>query len=122
MKRIVIVEDDADVAEVVKVIAEKLGFEHALFGEPVPAVEFIKKTLPDLVLLDIMMPGEINGFEVARTLRAGALTRKIPILAMSGYDSQQTQTRIFSAGADDYIAKPFDLKDLEKRIKSLTGA
>ncbi|MDI6757916.1 MAG: response regulator transcription factor, partial [Endomicrobiia bacterium] len=118
MKRIVIIEDDADVAEVVKVIAEKLGFEHTLFAEPTPAVEFIKKTLPDLVLLDIMMPGEINGFEVAKALRAWALTRRIPILAMSGYDSQQTQSRIFAAGADDYIAKPFDLKDLEKRIRA----
>jgi len=120
-RRIVVIEDDPDVSDVVTVIATKLNLELNLFSEPKTAIDFIKNTLPDLILLDIMMPGELNGFDVARALRSYALTRKIPILAMSGYDSYQTQSRIFAAGADDYIAKPFDLKDLEAKIKSLIG-
>ena len=121
-RRLVVVEDDTDVADVIRVVADKLNLEITLLADPKAAIDFIKNTLPDMVLLDIMMPGELNGFDVARALRANILTRKIPILAMSGYDSYQTQSRIFAAGVDDYIAKPFDLKDLEGKIKFLIGA
>ncbi len=119
MKSIFLIEDDIDVTEVIKCLAEKLDFELFWYSDPSKAMADIFDKKPDIVVMDIMMPGCLNGFEVARILKAHTDTKKIPILAISGYDSSQTRLKIFSAGADDYLAKPFDIAELEEKIKNL---
>lgn len=81
------------------------------------ALELIKKNLPDLVLLDIRMPG-IDGFEVCRTLKADRTTAAIPVIFLSALDSIEDKNRAFELGAVDYIAKPFNVLEATARIRT----
>ena len=75
---------------------------------------------PDLILLDFLMP-EINGFEVCKALRDNELTRSIPIMAVTCLSKEQDIERIFSCGADEYLAKPFRHEQLLEKVRDLIG-
>ncbi len=81
------------------------------------AIEYAGNQLPDLILLDIMMP-EMNGFEVCRKLKADAATRDIPIIFITAMDSSGDKTKGFDIGAVDYITKPFDITEVKARVKT----
>jgi len=80
------------------------------------ALLHIDKKIPDLVVLDLMMPG-VNGYELCKALRENPKTRKIPVLILSAKSQMNDKLHAIDVGADDYMTKPFDPMELVKRIK-----
>ncbi len=119
--KVLLVEDDPDVAEtIMSVLTSFYDVEHI---EHISTGETFKKggwKLGgwSLVVLDLMMPG-ITGFEVCDALKSYPDTRKIPILALTGYDTLQNEERIKKAGANGYMAKPFDVGKFNEEVKKL---
>ncbi len=105
------------------ILVEGLKSEHklslALNGEM--ALQAAARTPPDLVLLDIIMPG-MDGYEVCRRLRQEPETAEVPIMFLSSLEEVQNKTRGFEAGANDYVTKPFDMLEVKARVRSLLKA
>src|SRR5258708_5365307 len=105
------------------ILVEGLKSDHklslALNGEQ--ALQTAARTPPDLVLLDIVMPG-LDGYEVCRRLRQRPETAEVPIMFLSSLEEVQNKTRGFEAGANDYLTKPFDMVEVKARVRSLLKA
>lgn len=118
--RVLIVDD---VKANVDVLVEALQTDHklavALNGES--ALKSIDKSPPDLVLLDIVMPG-MDGYEVCRRLRANSKTQDIPVMFLSSLDEVKDKTQGFEAGGNDYLTKPFEVLEVKARVRSLLKA
>jgi len=114
-KRILIVDDDAAIRKFVKANLEARDYEALLAADGDEALKIIEEEMPDLVLLDIMMP-KMDGFEVCRRLREWS---DIPIIMISAKDSENDKVTCFDAGADDYLTNPFSLRELLSRIKAV---
>lgn len=117
-RRVLVIEDDLAIADVIMEALELEGFtvEHAVDGEALRLADQAPR--PAVVLLDLMMPG-MDGFEVARRLRANPTTRAIPIVAMSA--GQQVREGAARMGANGYLAKPFDLAQLIIAVERQAG-
>ena len=111
-KRILIVEDDADISMVEEVYLESAGFETRIVTEGTAVASILEREHFDLVLLDLMLPGK-NGYEVCREIRD---TIDIPILMVTARTESVDKIRGLGLGADDYIAKPFDPAELVARV------
>jgi CheY-like chemotaxis protein len=109
--RIAIVEDDRDTAESLGVLLELLGHEVSRAHDGAQGVELVRRTLPDVVLCDIGLPG-MNGFAVARALQADPETAGIRLVAITGYDQDEDRREGARAGFDRYLIKPVDPDDL----------
>ena len=116
VKKVLIVEDEHDVAALIAGVLDLEGYEPLLaVGET--AMVQVRSFHPDVVLLDLMMP-VVDGFEVARLLHADPATARIPIVVMTAmHDAQSYASEI---GAAHFLAKPFDIDDLLKRIEQAT--
>jgi phosphoserine phosphatase RsbU/P len=118
--RVLVVDD---VKANVDILVEALRGEHklsvALDGEA--ALRAVAKSPPDLLLLDIMMPG-VDGYEVCRRLRADPATREIPIMFLSSLEDVKDKARGFELGANDYLTKPFEILEVKARVRSLLKA
>ncbi len=114
--RILVVDDDPDIARFLKLTLELQGFEVATAGNGQEALRLVSSWQPALVLVDLMMP-EIDGIEVTRRLRANAMTTALPVIMLTA--KAQTADKVFGlgAGADDYIVKPFDTMELVARVR-----
>ena len=110
-----VVEDDVTVSEVVERYLEREGFEVECVADGAIALERALATLPDLVVLDIMLPG-LDGLEVCRKLRAKA---PIPIIMLTALGEESDRVMGLELGADDYVAKPFSPRELTARVKSV---
>ncbi|HXK12067.1 MAG TPA: fused response regulator/phosphatase [Vicinamibacteria bacterium] len=118
--RILIVDDaQANVDVLVNALRDEYKLSVAIDGEG--ALRSIEKSFPDLVLLDIVMPG-IDGYEVCRRLRAAPGTRALPIMFLSSLEDVKDKTRGFEAGANDYVTKPFEVLEVKARVRSLLEA
>jgi two-component system phosphate regulon response regulator PhoB len=117
-KNILIVEDDEDIQQLVGFNLIKAGFQVEYSDSGEKALDAIKKQHPDLILLDIMLPG-IDGIEVCRTLRSDNLTAEIPIIMLTAKGEETDIIDGLELGADDYITKPFSPKILVSRIKAV---
>lgn len=115
---ILIVDDEHDLVELVGYNLRKAGFEVAVAFNGREALHCIDRRLPDLVLLDVMLP-ELSGTEVASRLRSNPQTSAIPIIMITAKGEEVDQVVGLTAGADDYIAKPFSMKILIARIYAL---
>ena len=118
MTKIYCVEDDESVRELIVYALQSSGFEASGF---VTADEFfpaLKNSLPDLVLLDIMLPG-IDGMEILRQLRKNPQTEHLPIIMLTARTSEYDKITGLDSGADDYVAKPFGVMELIARIKAV---
>ena len=113
--RVLVVEDDATVAEVVVRYLEREGFEVESVGDGIQALERAESSLPDLVVLDLMLPG-LDGLEVCRRLRAVA---PIPVIMLTARDEESDRVLGLELGADDYVSKPFSPRELTARVKSV---
>jgi sigma-B regulation protein RsbU (phosphoserine phosphatase) len=118
--RILIVDDaEANVDVLVHALRDEYRLSVAVDGEG--ALRSIQKNPPDLVLLDIVMPG-IDGYEVCRRLRAAEATRELPIMFLSSLEDVKDKTRAFETGANDYVTKPFEVLEVKARVRSLLKA
>ncbi|MBI5186991.1 MAG: PAS domain S-box protein [Nitrospinae bacterium] len=117
MKKILVVEDEEKVQELIRFALEEEGYEVISAENGETGLEMARSAAPDLILLDVLLPG-INGFEVCRSLKSGAEFKSIPVLMITALDDVENKVNGFSAGADDYVSKPFNLIELLSRIKS----
>lgn len=113
--RILIVDDDPAILKFIRVNLEARGYEVLLAADGEQAINIIKTEAPDLILLDIMMP-KIDGFEVCRRIREWS---RIPIIILSAREGEMDKVKCLDCGADDYLTKPFPLKELLVRIKAV---
>ena len=113
--RILIVEDDSSLAQIVRDNLIVDGFDVEWAAQPDRALELYRSFVPDLVLLDVMLP-DLSGFELARVLRHGG---KTPIIMLSARGEKADKLTGLRLGADDYITKPFDMEELVARINTV---
>ena len=111
-QKVLVVEDDINIAELLRLYLQKDGFEVSHAADGGKAVEMAKEIQPDLVLLDIMLP-VMDGWQVCRELRK---TMKMPIIMLTAKGETEDKVSGLEMGADDYIVKPFDLDELGARI------
>ena len=116
--KILIVEDDRSLAEILEYNMRKAGYEVSRSHDGGDALDQAKLRLPDIILLDVMLP-VMDGLEVCRRLRANADTAKALIIMLTAKIEEADQLVGFSVGADDYVLKPFSVKVLMERLKAL---
>jgi two-component system phosphate regulon response regulator PhoB len=116
--RILIIEDERGLTEVLSYNLQREGYEVLLAHDGQEGLRKAQMQLPDLVLLDLMLP-TMDGLDVCRELRAGERTRNVPILMLTAKAEETDQVVGFTMGADDYVTKPFAVKVLMQRIKAL---
>jgi diguanylate cyclase (GGDEF)-like protein len=116
--RILIVDDHDDNVELLRMRLEAWGYRTASERDGEAALAAVEAEPPDLVLLDVMMP-KVDGFEVARRVKANRALPFIPIIMQTALDSTDDKVNGLEAGADDYITKPIDFAELKARIKSM---
>lgn len=121
MKKILIVDDQPEVARLLEIILRREGRQLLFAADGEEALGVARRFLPDLVLLDIMLPGEMDGYEVARRLKQDPATAAVHILVLTAKVREQDRREAFAAGADDHISKPFDVIDLKTRVERLLG-
>jgi two-component system alkaline phosphatase synthesis response regulator PhoP len=115
-KRILVVEDEENIAEGLKLNLDLAGYETVIAGDGISALELWYQGNFDLILLDIMLPGK-DGLEVCRTIRKEA--GRIPILFLTARDREDDRIAGLLAGGDDYMVKPFNLKELLLRVGAI---
>jgi PleD family two-component response regulator len=116
-QNILIVEDDVDVAEMLDAYFRVKGYEVETVNWGEDAFEACRKNLPDLVILDIRLP-DIDGYEVARRLRATRRTKDVPIIFLTEKRGRSDKLQGLEFGVEDYITKPFDIQELRLRVKN----
>jgi DNA-binding response OmpR family regulator len=118
MYRVLIVEDDADINATLQAAMSMAGYDSVgvLTGED--AFAEVQRRCPDLVLLDQMLP-DIDGVEICRRLRVAPRTKRVPIVFLTARADEEARVRGLSAGADDYVVKPFSLQELLLRVRGL---
>ncbi|MGI5936264.1 MAG: response regulator transcription factor [Oscillospiraceae bacterium] len=114
-KRALIVEDDGNIAELLRLYLEKDGFEVAIAPDGIQGVEMAKSLDPDMVLLDIMLPRK-DGWEVCREIRK---TSRVPIIMLTAKGETMDKISGLEMGADDYVTKPFEIKELLARVHAV---
>lgn len=117
-KRILVVEDERDLAELLVYNLQKAGHAPAAVHDGAAAVAAVRQSPPDLVILDVMLP-KSSGFDVARTIRTDPTTANVPILMVTARASENDQIGGLGVGADDYVTKPFSMKVLLARVDAL---
>ncbi len=116
--KILIVDDEAAIRQMVCLALAQAGYECMEAADANEAQARIVQALPDLILLDWMLPG-VSGVEYARRLRSEKLTRDIPVIMLTARTEEEDKVRGLDAGADDYLTKPFSTRELLARIKAL---
>lgn len=118
MKRILIIEDERDLAELLAFNLEKEGFATTCVHDGAAGLAAARSQPPDLMVLDLMLPG-LLGTEVCKALRKDAATARIPVLMVTAKSDEIDRVVGFEVGADDYIVKPFSMRELTLRIKAI---
>ena len=118
MSHILIVEDDRDIAELLQRYLTRAGHVTDALADGSEALAFIRSRVPDLVILDLMLPG-VDGLEVCRALRQGAATRGLPIIMLTARSEESDRIAGLDLGADDYVTKPFSPSELVARVGAL---
>lgn len=117
-KRILLIEDEEDIAALIKLQAEISGYKLHVEVDGVNGYRAIERELPDLVILDLMLPGE-NGLDVCRKMKSSAELKNIPVIILSAKGEELDVVLGLELGADDYVPKPFSPKILFSRIKAV---
>ena len=115
---IYIVEDDAEIRELEVYALKSSGFESKAFESGKALDEEVKELVPDLFILDIMLPGE-DGLSILKRLRTQENTKNVPIIMLTAKSSELDKVKGFDLGADDYIAKPFGILEFVSRVRAL---
>src|SRR5262249_6843651 len=115
-QRVLVVDDDPTVSDVMRRYLERAGFEGSMAADGLTALAAYDKYQPDLVVLDLMLPG-IDGLEVCRRLRAKSST--VPIIMLTALGEESDRVLGLQLGADDYVTKPFSPRELVLRVQSV---
>ncbi len=118
MKRILIVEDEKDLAELLSFNLEKEGYQTMTASNGKKGLEMALQEVPDLIILDLMLP-EMTGTEICSALRHYGKTRYMPVIMLTARGDEIDRVVGFEVGADDYMVKPFSMRELLLRIKAL---
>ena len=118
MSKILIVEDEEVIRQLITVSLVKSGFEYREAGNAADARRLIEEEMPDLMLLDWMLPG-LSGIDFARALKKNPDTRKLPIIMLTARSEERNKVDGLDAGIDDYITKPFSQVELTARIRAV---
>ncbi len=115
--RLLIVEDDPDISEMLQIYFGTHGYEASIAEDGETAIKFCRANLPNLVLLDINLP-DMDGYAVCHQLRQSPRTRHLPIIFGTQRNRKEDKIKGLAAGADDFVAKPFDLEELFLRVQN----
>jgi PleD family two-component response regulator len=115
--RILVVEDDFDISNMLRIYFTGQGYEVQVAPRGGDALSITRKQLPNLIMLDIMLP-DMNGYDVCRELRTTTRTSHIPIIFLTQKDERSDKIAGLELGADDYVTKPFDIEELKLRVKN----
>ena len=115
---IVIAEDDPDILQLVAIRLERSGYEVLRAPDGEQALQLVSEHIPDLVVLDVLMP-KLTGLEVTRRIREDPATREIPVILLTARVEEADLKQGFEAGATDYLKKPFSPQDLQERVKAI---
>jgi len=118
MTRVLVVEDDRDIAELVERYLQKAGFAIELLSSGRDALKAIADRTPDLLILDLMLP-HVDGLEICRAVRSEPRTAAIPIIMLTARADESERIVGLEIGADDYVAKPFSPNELVARVRAL---
>jgi two-component system phosphate regulon response regulator PhoB len=118
MSRVLVVEDEAAIAELISLNLRHSGYEVSIAADADQAQEQIDRMLPDLVILDWMLPGQ-SGVALAKRWRADARTRELPVIMLTARAGEADKISGLDAGADDYLTKPFSPNELMARIRAV---
>ena len=116
--RILVVDDESDVTELLEYKLEQEGYRVATLNDPLAFVAKVREFEPDLILLDIMMP-ELSGIQLCRIIRADSAMRETPVIFLSARSEVEDRIKGLEAGAEDYISKPFNINELLLRISKM---
>jgi two-component system phosphate regulon response regulator PhoB len=118
MSTVLVVEDESAIAELISINLRHAGFEVTVATNAAQAQAAVDSVLPDLVLLDWMLPGQ-SGIQLARQWRSDARTRELPVIMLTARTEEADKVTGLDAGADDYLTKPFSTKELLARIRAV---
>jgi two-component system, OmpR family, alkaline phosphatase synthesis response regulator PhoP len=118
MSQILVVEDDPDIADLIRHYLEKSGHAVQLLGSGAAVLPKVRADRPDLIVLDLMLPG-LDGLMVCQALRSDPLTAAIPIIMVTARGDEADRIAGLELGADDYVTKPFSAKELSARVSAL---
>jgi len=118
MARVLIVEDEADIAELLRFSLELEGHEAVLAPTGAAALEQIARRPPDVVLLDLMLP-DVPGTRICRRLKEDPRTKDIPVVIVSSLAREQERVKALEIGADDFVTKPFSIRELMLRLAAV---
>jgi len=116
--RVLVAEDDPDIANLVADYLRREGWTATIATTGTDALTAIRTTPPDLVILDVMLPGT-NGFEICRAMRSASATATVPVIMLTARTDEFDRIHGLELGADDYVSKPFSPKELVARVKAL---
>lgn len=117
-KKILVVDDESDVTDLVSYHLKAKGFVVQALNDPNRSVGTARSFMPDLVILDVMMP-ELNGLQICRMLRADPTLNRVPIIFLTAKAEENDRVQGLELGADDYISKPFSVKELILRVQTI---
>jgi DNA-binding response OmpR family regulator len=115
---VLIVDDERRNRQLIEVMLGEEGYELQTAESGLQAIEMVKERRPDLILLDVMMPG-MNGYEVAASLKVDPVTRQIPIIILTALDDRSSRIHGLSAGAEEFLTKPVNRHELCLRVRNL---
>mgnify|MGYP000475534138 FL=1 len=118
MNKILVIDDDTAINELIKVNLELCGYNVVQAPDGIKGFALCKQELPALVILDVMMP-EVDGFTVAQRIRKNEATKDIPILMLTALSQINDKVNGFNIGVDDYLVKPFEMEELQVRVRAL---
>jgi two-component system phosphate regulon response regulator PhoB/two-component system alkaline phosphatase synthesis response regulator PhoP len=118
VKTIAVVDDEDDILELLKVNLKKAGYKVKTFSEADPFLEYLKSNMPDLVVLDLMLP-DADGFEICKYIRKSEKLAAVPVIMLTARGDEMDRVLGLELGADDYITKPFSPRELVARVKAV---
>jgi two-component system, OmpR family, phosphate regulon response regulator PhoB len=118
MQRVLIIEDERDIADLIGFNLERAGYEVSKAHDGIEGASMALHLCPDLVILDLMLPGK-DGFKVFKEIRRDARTRDVPVIMLTARAQTEDRIKGLEAGADDYLTKPFSPKELMLRVQAV---
>ena len=121
MAKILVIDDDVTVTKLLNMLLSIEGHQPTTLNDSSEAMTVVNQLLPDLITLDLMMPG-LSGFDLCELLHQDPKFAHIPVLIISARDDPESKERAYQAGAKDYLTKPFGVDILTQKIKELTNS